>query len=461
MPSRFALPRPQVPCRTVSIAYGSIIAFLFRGLNILIALGTVVVTSNSLGVDGRGVFVLGATAVGIVTAVSGGLTAAVAYQVANQRRAPGDVLVNGQLIAGSVGVAAIVVGIAGGSVLAGEASRVSLAVGAASAAVVVNGVLAGVYLGNDSLVRYNMALVGPPLLALAGIVGVIFIGGQRTPEAALGAYATGQWLATPFLLALGGWRMVARGFSVDRTLVRRLLTFAAMAGLSSAISYLNYRADTFVVDHFEGQGGVAVYSNAAYIAESLWQFSGSIALAAYARLGALERDAAAELTTRVMRHTLVVLLVVCTGLFVLADVIVDILFAPEYHAMAGAMRILLPGTLLYGMAAAFSGFFVYNRGKPWISAVVAGAGLVVDMVLCFVLIPSMGVDGAATASAIAYAAAILVALGVFVYDTRMSPLRIFRFTRADVDDYRILIGRLRSLLVERRTAMGDSGAGRR
>jgi O-antigen/teichoic acid export membrane protein len=427
----------------MSIAYGSIIAFLFRGLNILIALATVVVTSNSLGVDGRGVFVLGATAVGIVTAVSGGLTAAVAYQVANQRRKPGDVLANGELIAGSVGVVAIAIGIAGGSVFAGEASRVSLAVGAASAAVIVNGVLAGVYLGNDSLVRYNVCLVAPPRLAAIGIVSVIFVAGERTPEAALGAYAAGQWAATPILVALGGWRMVLAGVSFERTLTRRMVTFALMAGLSSAISYLNDRADTFVVDHFKGQSGVAVYSNAVYIAESLWQFSGSIALAAYARLGALDREDAAELTTRVMRHTLIVLLAVCTGLFIFADIIVDLLFSPEYHAMAGALRILLPGTLLFGMAAAFSGFFVYNRGKPWISAVVAGVGLIVDMILCFVLIPSMGVDGAATASAVAYAVAIVAALIVFVYDTKMSPVRIFKFTRADIDDYRVLIGRLR------------------
>jgi O-antigen/teichoic acid export membrane protein len=363
--------------------------------------------------------------------------------VANQRRKPGDVLANGELIAGSVGAVAIAIGIAGGSVFAGEASRVSLAVGAASAAVIVNGVLAGVYLGNDSLVRYNVCLVAPPLLAAIGIVSVIFVAGERTPEAALGAYAAGQWAATPILVALGGWRMVLAGVSFERTLTRRMVTFALMAGLSSAISYLNYRADTFVVDHFKGQSGVAVYSNAVYIAESLWQFSGSIALAAYARLGALDREDAAELTTRVMRHTLIVLLAVCTGLFIFADIIVDLLFSPEYHAMAGALRILLPGTLLFGMAAAFSGFFVYNRGKPWISAVVAGVGLIVDMILCFVLIPSMGVDGAATASAVAYAVAIVAALIVFVYDTKMSPVRIFKFTRADIDDYRVLIGRLR------------------
>jgi O-antigen/teichoic acid export membrane protein len=316
-------------------------------------------------------------------------------------------------------------------------------VGAASAAVIVNGVLAGVYLGNDSLVRYNVCLVAPPLLAAIGIVSVIFVAGERTPEAALGAYAAGQWAATPILVALGGWRMVLAGVCFERTLTRRMVTFALMAGLSSAISYLNYRADTFVVDHFKGQSGVAVYSNAVYIAESLWQFSGSIALAAYARLGALDREDAAELTTRVMRHTLIVLLAVCTGLFIFADIIVDLLFSPEYHAMAGALRILLPGTLLFGMAAAFSGFFVYNRGKPWISAVVAGVGLIVDMILCFVLIPSMGVDGAATASAVAYAVAIVAALIVFVYDTKMSPVRIFKFTRADIDDYRVLIGRLR------------------
>jgi len=54
----------------MSIAYGGIVAFLFRGMNVVVALVTLVLTSNQLGADGRGTFVLGVTAVGIVSALT-------------------------------------------------------------------------------------------------------------------------------------------------------------------------------------------------------------------------------------------------------------------------------------------------------------------------------------------------------------------------------------------------------
>jgi O-antigen/teichoic acid export membrane protein len=149
-----------------------------------------------------------------------------------------------------------------------------------------------------------------------------------------------------------------------------------------------------------------------------------------------------------MRHTLVILGVVCLGLFVLADLVVGIL-KPEFADAATALRLLLPGTLLYGLAASFSGFYTYQRGRPWAAAVVAGAGLVIDIGLDFVLVPAMGVNGAALASTIAYSTAILGALVVFMYDTKVGPATVFRFGRADVEDYRVLWGRLRAVVSSR------------
>jgi len=267
-----------------------------------------------------------------------------------------------------------------------------------------------------------------------------------TPGSALWAFALGQWITFPLLLVLGSATML-HDLRFDGHLTTALASFAVVAAVSSGVSYLNYRADTFVVEHFEGKSGVAIYSGAVYIAESVWQFSGSLALATYARIGALDRHAAAELTTRVMRHTLVILGAVCAILFVGANVIVDTFFNKEFAGMATALRILLPGTLLYGLAAAFSGFYTYQRGIPWAAAVVAGVGLVIDLSLDFVLVPRMGVNGASLASALAYGFAIIGAIAFFLRDTGTSPATVFRFGRADVDDYRVLISRLRAAVL--------------
>ncbi|MFN8508332.1 MAG: polysaccharide biosynthesis C-terminal domain-containing protein [Dehalococcoidia bacterium] len=426
----------------MSIAFGGIVAFLFRGLNLVIALSTVVLTSHQLSQTEYGTFVLGLTVVGVVTAMTGGITAATAYQITNQRRVAGEALGSSGAFGGTLGVVAVVAGLAGASVLTGEAGRVSIAVGASAAAVIINSVLAGVFLGRDSMLKYNLALVLPPLLALT-VIALSFVAfDHRSPEAALAAYASGQWGAF-LVLALLVRGEISGQLGLSGSLVRTAVRFALLAGVSSGISYLNYRADLFVVRHFEGTDGVATYSLAVYLAESVWQVSGSLALVTYPRVGALPRHDAAELTTRVMRHTVVLLSVICVLLFAVSGIVADILFA-KYDGMAPALRFLLPGVLLYGLAQSYSGFYTYQRGQPWVAAIVAGSGLLIDIALAFVLVPRMGVNGAALASSIAYGTAILGALAVFLRAEGIGPGRVFRFGRADIDDYRVLFGRLRA-----------------
>jgi O-antigen/teichoic acid export membrane protein len=224
-----------------------------------------------------------------------------------------------------------------------------------------------------------------------------------------------------------------------------MVRFATLAAFSGAASYLNYRANLFVVEYFEGDGGVSTYAFAAYIGESIWQVSGSLALATYARLGTLSREEAATLTTRVMRHTVLLLSALCIVLFLAAGLIQDVLW-PDYVGFASALRWLLPGLLIFGLAQSYSAFYTYQRGLPWVSALVAGTGLLVNLAFAFLLVPPFGVDGAAAASSIAYSSAMLIALAVFVAQERLRPSDIFRFGQADLDDYRSLVTRVRSTL---------------
>jgi O-antigen/teichoic acid export membrane protein len=427
---------------SMSIAFGGIVAFVFRGMNLVVALGLVVLCSRQLSEGDYGTFVLGLTIVGVVNAATGGLTAATGYQVSSKKRPTGTAMANGGVLGLGLGGLAVVAGIAVGALLTGEAHREALAVGFACAAVIIASVVAGTFLGRESFIRYNLALVVPPLLSLVLISIAFFVFDQREPDVALEMYALGQWLAIGLLVVSAG-RTLLNGIALEAAVVRQIFRFAVVAGVASGISYLNYRADLFLVDHFEGRDGVATYSLAVYIAESVWQVSGSLALATYARLGGSTRTEAIALTTRVMRHTVLLLAAICLGLFAVADVIERVLF-PDYEGMATALRLVLPGVLMYSLAQSFSGFYTWQRGMPWVSAAVAGAGLCIDLGLAWLLIPRMGVNGAALASAIAYSTAILGGLIVFIRTENLSPWQVFRFGRADVEDYRSLFGRLRA-----------------
>jgi O-antigen/teichoic acid export membrane protein len=428
----------------MSIAFGGIVAFVFRGMNLLVALALVFLCSHQMSEANYGTFVLGLTTIGIVNAATGGLTAATGYQISSQKRMVGVALSNGGVLGLGLGAAAVIAGFFISTLLSGEAEREAVAVGLASAAVIVSSVVAGTFLGREAFVRYNLALVAPPLLSLV-LIAIAFFGfDQKTPDIALEMYALGQWLAIVFLLATAGPAYL-RGLSVERSVVRQIARFAFVAGIASGISYLNYRADVVLIEWFKGREQVATYSLAVYIAESVWQVSGSLALATYARLGGSTREAAVALTTRVMRHTIVLLLALCIVLFAAADVIEAVLF-PDYEGMASALRLVLPGVLMYSLAQSFSGYYTWQRGMPWVSAAVAGASLALDLVLAVIFIPRMGIQGAALASALAKSIAILAAIVFFVRDERIRVSQVFRFGQADFEDYRSLVGRVRARL---------------
>lgn len=411
-------------------------------MNLLVALALVFVCSSQLDKDEYGTFVIGLTVVGVVNAATGGLTAATGYQLSSQKRTPGAALANGGLLSMTLGLVAVLVGIGAGAVLTGEAQRETLAVGVACAAVIVSSVVAGVFLGREAFIRYNLALVAPPLFSLGLLAVAFFVLDQREPDVALELYAVGQWLGIGLLVLTAG-RAYLRGLTLERLMVKEIARFAFIAGVASGISYLNYRADIVLVNHFLGREQVGTYSLAVYVAESVWQVSGSLALATYARLGGATRDEAVALTTRVMRHTILLLAGICLVLFAAADIIQSVLFS-QYDGMASALRLVLPGVLVYSLAQAFSGFYTWQRGMPWVSAAVAGCGLVVGLALGVALIPAFGLNGAAAASSLAKSTAILGALAVFMRAERVSPAQVFRIRKADVQDYVQLVGRLRA-----------------
>jgi O-antigen/teichoic acid export membrane protein len=146
-----------------------------------------------------------------------------------------------------------------------------------------------------------------------------------------------------------------------------------------------------------------------------------------------------------MRHTVVLLSALCIVLFAAAGLIERVLF-PDYEGMATALRFVLPGVLMYSLAQSYSGYYTWQRGMPWVSAAVAGGALCADIALAVVLIPAMGISGAALASTLAKSMAMIVALGIFVKAEGISFSQVYRFGSADVDDYRSLLGRVRSRL---------------
>ena len=122
----------------------------------------------------------------------GGLTAAAAYQITNRKRPALSVLLSGFIPAAAIAAVAVGGGALATAVTSNEAADIALPIAVGVSAVVLHSVVAGVLLGQEAFVRYNTALVLPPVLAVVAISVALWGLDEATPTAALWAFSAGS-----------------------------------------------------------------------------------------------------------------------------------------------------------------------------------------------------------------------------------------------------------------------------
>jgi O-antigen/teichoic acid export membrane protein len=210
------------------------------------------------------------------------------------------------------------------------------------------------------------------------------------------------------------------GFELDRSLLRAMNRFGtplipAALGLW-AISF----ADRWFIAALEDQAEVGVYSVALRVASAvlLLQLAFRRAWPSFAYSIEDDRDARTAYA-RVLTYVVLATTWIALGLTLLAPWLVRLLTSePEFYRAADAVG------LLAFSAVAYAGFSVVSIGSGrakrtqgnW---VVAGLGAVVNVALCFALIPPYGMVGAAVATLAAY---VVLFLGMVVYAGRVFPV---------------------------------------
>lgn len=363
----------------------------------------------------QGVFSLLVATEALFGALLSGLGLAAARQVSHHREAASRWLGGAVLLAlgcGSVGGLAF--WSAGAAGFAGEPAYAFLPLLALAAPwVVLIPTVSGLCLGLGWMAPINLLTLGPPLLTLAGL-GVARLAGIEWDATAVAAI----WLGARTAVGVGGAAWAWWHFGAERpdwAAWRGLARFCAVVGLTNLVSWLNYRADLFIVERYTGLASAGIYSVAVSVAELLWFVSSSVTAAAYAKLGAPEREEAAALTVRLMHLNLVVLLLAAPVLALLAAWALPAWLGPAYGQAVPLLLVLLPGVWAYASASTLSAYYTNGLGRPQWSAAVAGCSLAVNVAACLWLVPRVGALGGALATTLSYLLAI--AWGVWQFRT--------------------------------------------
>ena len=407
-------PSPGLPAngRADSVARGTLTNLVTRLLGVAAVLAITTLTAR-LGTEVQGAFALFTGVEGVLLALFSGLGIALARRVSHHQESPRAlttaVIATGLLLGV---VASLLLWAASKALPPAYAPLWMLALAAPFLLLAPN--LSGLWLGEGRMGPMALLTLSPTLLALA-LIGVLWALQQAGLLAVLAAWVSAKVVVSLLLLA-ALWRS-GRLAPIAAPAVAALkveLPFIARIGLTNLISLLNYRVGLFVVERVLGLAATGVYSIAVVVAELLWFVSSSLTQAVYGRIGTPDRAAAAATTVRAVQLSLTALLLATPVLWLVASWLLPRLLGPVYADSLLPMALLLPGVLVFGGASALSAYFTNHAGLPQVPARVAALSLVLNASLCVLLVPRLGMAGAAASASLSYAASVALLAWRFV-----------------------------------------------
>jgi O-antigen/teichoic acid export membrane protein len=382
----------------------------FTGMMLVFNLVAGIVIARALGPDGRGV----TAAVVMITQIAGQLAAigamqSLSYHAAREpARAPA---LYGTWVTLLLPVAVVAIAVSElllPAVFAAQSDE-TLRIGRIFLANIVlvlwlqvnNGVLLGVH---DFLTYDALRFLQPALSAVALVV--LWLLDALTVESALLVW-TGTQLLT---LTVGTTRLLRRvGIArPDGALARRTLSFGVRAHGDAIAGSLNTRLDLVVLPAYVGSASVGLYSVAANVSLIVNQFATAFAALV---LPSAARDPVGAHRTVVRSLQVTILLAgsVAVVLWLLATPALELVYGEDFGSAAEALRILLPGAVLYAGAAVLAAG-LHGAGRPLAATISQAVGALVTFVGLLALLPGRGIDTAAAVSTGAYATVFVAVL---------------------------------------------------
>lgn len=202
-------------------------------------------------------------------------------------------------------------------------------------------------------------------------------------------------------------------------LFKSSLPFGLKSFLANVLFFINFRLDMILVNLFLNQANVGYYSVSIQMAETLWFLPSTLAVLILPKIAAGEEKAANDLTAATCRSTLLLSLLSALGLAAVTHLLILLMFGREFLPAAGPLYILLPGIVLFSGAKIISSSLT-GKGFPQYALYASIISLVTNFVGCLLLIPILGLTGAALASALANTLASIYYFRIF---SRLTPFR--------------------------------------
>lgn len=240
-------------------------------------------------------------------------------------------------------------------------------------------------------------VLGPLLLASTMLAVWLWRGGLDPWEVMSAALA-----ANLMIFLIGQFQINRATRDVARMPASSCSVRAALPFMLMGVLFLvNNRADIIFLGSMRGPHDAGIYAIAARAGAFMTFIAGAVNMVIAPRVAALYRSGANEKLQRLLtasaRRVAILTLPLALLFLVAADPLLDLLYGSDYHSAAGPLRILTLGFLGVVLSGS-TGLIANMTGHEKITLYTAGLGVVLNVVLNLVLIPVLGMDGAAVAT---------------------------------------------------------------
>ena len=264
----------------------------------------------------------------------------------------------------------------------------------------VGGALLGLLNGIREMKKYAAATIVQSVLMVIITVALIYYG-FGVAGAVIGLVLS----SIGFCLFLG-W--IARKyfeitFHEYIPTTKKMLTFGAQIFGANAINMINYQADLLLIGYFLTATNVGYYAVAVGLSRFFWIVPQAIQTISYPAISEYWADnnhpALQTLIDKSMKYSACILLPMGLGVGFFAEDIITLIFGEGFICAVLPLQILIVGTVIIGIAKSI-GSFLPSVGRPDLSLKINGTGAIINLILNILLIPFLGISGAALATTI-------------------------------------------------------------
>jgi O-antigen/teichoic acid export membrane protein len=267
----------------------------------------------------------------------------------------------------------------------------------------LQGFLSSLLQGIQDFRRYNLAILVSPAVMFVLVSVFLFCRGGSVATVVI-AFVVAQAVNLIITCLLLHPMISTKTAPADAAgYAKQLIQYGYKAHLSNILDFINYRADVFLVNLLINPTAAGIYIIAVAMSQKLWLLSQAASTVILPRLSELHTDenARKQLTPFIARWVLIVTVLIAGLLASISVPLIKVLFGDAYLRAVKPLLFLLPGIVLGSLSRVLAND-IDARGRPELNMYPTLIVVIVNVIGNLLLIPSMGIAGAALATTISY-----------------------------------------------------------